>query len=96
MRNFLQKIRDNKLLLDGINVIAGFVLLIALLVFFITRLYLALLIAIWAAGLINMANGFKSMRAKKGGVMPGQSMVLLGFVILIGGTALVLSLMGFV
>nr|MDE7326457.1 hypothetical protein [Lachnospiraceae bacterium] len=96
MRKFFQKIKDNKLLLDGVNVIAGFVLLIALLVFFITQAFIALLVAIWAAGLINIANGFKSMRAKKGGVMPGQSMVLLGFIILVGGTVLVLSMMGLV
>lgn len=94
MRKFLQKLKDNKLLLDGINVVGGFVLLVALLVFFISKAYLALLVAIWAAGLMNMANGLKSMRKKKGGAALGQSMVMLGMIILIGGTALILSAMG--
>ncbi|MDE7211298.1 MAG: hypothetical protein K2O03_07620, partial [Lachnospiraceae bacterium] len=94
MRKFLQKLKDNKLLLDGVNVVGGFVLLVALLVFFISKAYLALLVAIWAAGLMNMANGLKSMRKKKTGAALGQSMVMLGMIILIGGTALILSAMG--
>lgn len=96
MRKFLQKIKDNKLLLDGINVIAGFVLLIALLVFFISQAYLALLLAVWAAGFMNMANGLKYMRGKKKNTSVGPSMVMLGMIILLGGTVLILSMMGVV
>lgn len=94
MKKFLQKIKENKLLLDSVNVVAGFVLLVALLVFFISQAYIALLIAIWAAGFMNMANGFKSMRGKKGANTAGQSMVMLGMILLVGGTALILSAMG--
>lgn len=94
MRKFLQKIKDNKLLLDGINVIAGFVLLVALLVFFINQAYIALLLAVWAAGFMNMANGLKYMRGKKKNTAAGPSMVMLGMIILLGGTALILSMMG--
>ncbi|MDE6873889.1 MAG: hypothetical protein K2P87_05480 [Lachnospiraceae bacterium] len=94
MRKFLQKIRDNKLLLDGINVVAGFVLLLALLIFFISQAFIALLIAVWAAGFMNMANGLKAMKRNKKGAALGQSMVMLGMIILIGGTALILSAMG--
>lgn len=94
MRKFLQKLRDNKLLLDSINVVAGFVLLVALLIFFVSQAFIALLVAVWAAGLMNMANGFKAMRRNKKGAALGQSMVMLGMIILVGGTALVLSAMG--
>lgn len=93
MKKFLQKIKDNQLLLDAINVICGFILIVALLVFVIGRAYLALLIAVWAAGFINIGNGLKAMRKKNGAIL-GQSMLMLGVIILIGGTALILSMMG--
>ncbi len=33
MRKFLEKLKNNKLLLDGLNVVAGIVLLVSLIVF---------------------------------------------------------------
>ncbi len=93
MRKFFQRLKENKLLLDGINVVAGFVLLVALLVFFISRAYIALLFAVWAAGFMNMANGLKYMRGKNRNAAVGPSMVMLGMIILFGGTALILSMM---
>lgn len=94
MGKFLQKIKENKLLLDSINVVAGFVLLVSMLVFFINQALIALLLAIWAAGFMNMANGLKVIRKNKKGAPVGQSMVMLGMIILVGGTALVLSAIG--
>ena len=93
MKKFLQKIKDNQLLLDAVNVVCGFILIVALLAFVISQAYLALLVAVWAAGLINVGNGLKAMRRKRG-VVFGQSMLMLGVIILIGGTALILSMMG--
>lgn len=56
MKKFLQKIKDNQLLLDAVNVVCGFILIVALLAFVISQAYLALLVAVWAAGLINVGN----------------------------------------
>ena len=92
MRKFFEKLKNNQLLLDGMNVALGVVLLVSLIVFMASRVWLALLAAVWAAGLINMVNGLKAMR-KKTGVF-GQSMLFMGALIIIGGTVLVLSAMG--
>ncbi len=91
MRKFLEKLKNNKLLLDGLNVAAGVVLLVSLIVFAVSRAWLALLPAIWAAGLINMSNGLKAMSKTKA---MGQSMLLMGALILLGGTIFVFSAMG--
>lgn len=93
MKKFLQKLKDNKLLPDALNVVLGIVLIAALAVFFINQAYLALLAAVWAAGLINVVNGLKAAGKKKGGGL-GQSMAMLGAIIIIGGTALIFSAMG--
>lgn len=92
MRKFLQKLKNNDLLLDSLNVGIGFVLIVTLAVFMITGAYLVLLLAVWAAGMINMVNGFKTMK-KKAHATLGQSMVFLGMIILVGGSVLVISMM---
>ena len=91
MRKLFEKLKNNKLLLDAVNVVMGIVLLVSLIVFAAAKAWPALLPAIWAAGLINMANGMKAMRKTK---VLGQSMLLMGALILIGGTIFVLSAMG--
>lgn len=93
MRKFWKKLKDNELLLDSLNVILGLVLIAALAVFFISQAYIALLAAVWAAGFMNMVNGVKAARKKKGGTL-GQSMVMLGMFIVVGGTMLIFSVMG--
>lgn len=93
MRKFWKKLKDNELLLDSLNVILGLVLIAALAVFFISQAYIALLAAVWAAGFMNMVNGVKAARKKKGGTL-GQSMVMLGMFIVVGGTMLIFSAMG--
>ena len=56
---WLQNLKNNELLLDGANVMLGFVLIITLLVYFMSGAYFALLLAVWAAGFMNIVNGLK-------------------------------------
>lgn len=93
MRKLWKKLRDNELLLDSLNVILGLVLLAALAAFFISQAYIALLAAVWAAGFMNVVNGVKAARKKKNGAL-GQSMIMLGMFIAVGGTILIFSAMG--
>ena len=90
MKKFLEKLKQNNLLLDGANVVAGIVMMAAFVLFIITKAWLALLFVVWSAGVINIVNGMKTMR-KKGKQTLGQSMLLFGVIILFGGTILVIT-----
>lgn len=93
MKKLLQKLKDNRLLLDTLNVVLGVVMIIALVLVFILRSNLALLAAIWTAGLMNAVNGLKAMKQKERKMM-GQSMFFMGMLVIVIGTVLVFSMMG--
>ncbi len=90
MRKWIKKLKENKLLLDGINVAIGLVMIIALVVLFTTESVISLFVVVWAAGLINIMNGLK-MLGKKNQKMLGQSMVFMGMLIIVAGTILAFS-----
>ena len=57
MKKFLEKLKQNNLLLDGANVVAGIVMMAAFVLFIITKAWLALLFVVWSAGVIKIVNG---------------------------------------
>lgn len=93
LKKWIQKLRDNNMVLDMANVILGVVLLIALVLVFTIESSLALLLAVWSAGLMNTVNGLKAMKHRERKTA-GQSMVFMGLLIVFGGTILVFSMMG--
>lgn len=93
MRKFLQRLKENNLLLDAANVALGVVMLASLAFVFTTQSNLALLLAIWSAGLMNATNGLKAMK-QKGRKGMGQSMFFMGILVIAIGTMLVFSMMG--
>lgn len=92
MKKFLQKLKDNRLLLDAANVVLGLIMVVAFILTCTLHSNIALLFVVWGAGFMNIVNGLKAMGRGKQKAM-GQSMVFLGFLIVIGGTMLVLSMM---
>ena len=92
MKKFLQKLKDNHLLLDAANVVLGLIMVVAFILTATLRSNIALLFLVWGAGFMNVVNGLKTMRRQKQKMM-GQSMIFLGFLIIIGGTMMVLSMM---
>ncbi len=89
MRKWIQKLKENKLLLDGINVVVGLFMIIAMIVLFTTGSVISMFVVIWAAGIINIMNGMK-MLGKKNQRMMGQSMIFFGGLIIVAGTILMI------
>lgn len=93
MRKFFKQINDNHLWLDFANIILGVIMIIMLVLVFTIQSNLALLFAVWAGGFMNMVNGFKCMKQKNKRNM-GYSFVFTGLLIAVGGSLLVLRMMG--
>ncbi|MBQ9118526.1 MAG: hypothetical protein IJY09_00525 [Lachnospiraceae bacterium] len=90
MRKLIQKLKENNLILDTVNVILGVVMILAIIAVFVWQSVIALFITVWSAGLMNTVNGLKLLMKKEKKMM-GQSMVFMGVLIIVAGTVLLLS-----
>ena len=90
MHKLIQKLKNNDLILDTVNVILGIIMIIAIFIVFKWQSVIALFATVWMAGLINVVNGLKLL-LKKNKKMLGQSMVFMGMLIIVGGTVLLVS-----
>lgn len=93
IKKLLERLKENNLLLDAANIVLGIVMLAAIAFIFTTQSNIAVLIAVWAAGLMNAVNGLKAMKHKERKAM-GQSMFFMGILVIFIGTVLVLSSIG--
>ncbi len=90
----LKKISDffknKELVRDTINMILGLLMLTALVVFWKTGNKISMFLIIFCGGAMNLSSGFRFLKLK--GRKPlGQSMILLGIVIIVLGIVLLLA-----
>lgn len=90
MNKWWKILRDRQMILDIANVVLGILMIAAMFTVFRWNSVIGLFVTIWSAGLMNIANGLKMISQKNRKTL-GQSMMLLGAIIAIGGTLLLVA-----
>ena len=81
LKRFNRFIHDKGLVKETLNIIMGILMVVALLVFSLTRSALSICAVIVLGGLMNIFNGLSMVRNKEKKTM-GMSMIFLGIIIL--------------
>ena len=81
LNRFREFIRDKGLVKEIVNIILGILMVVALLVFSITKNVFSICFVIILGALMNIINGFTMIKNKERKTM-GMSMIFLGIIIL--------------
>ena len=89
LKKLLKFLKNKEAVLDAANVILGLLMLTALVVFWKTGNTVSMYVIIFSGGFMNLCNGYRYIKQKKRKNM-GQSMILLGVIILVLGIVVML------